>query len=243
MHAAQVGVTARQEAPGSDDFYRDRGASAIMRAAHFPDELLAFLQLELLVARETVAGHGCDTLVELGCYDGRALEVARVAGVSYLGIDVNREGIEALKQRIFDEGLHGRADAVHGDALKSDEWQYRIAGVNPLHVVPFNLIGNFAEPAELLRELAKVGGIALVSVFNAEPWTTGVRRAYYSACGIAGLMEEPGRYGGVRFRGDDGFESESFGSEGFSELLAESGVKVLDESANRYGRCITIGLG
>lgn len=47
-----------------------------MRAAHFPDEVLFFLQMESLVTLGAAARYSCDALVEFGCYDGRALEVA-----------------------------------------------------------------------------------------------------------------------------------------------------------------------
>ncbi|WP_246295709.1 L-histidine N(alpha)-methyltransferase [Streptomyces caniferus] len=211
-----------------------------MRAAHFPDDLLSFLQMESLVAGESVARYGCDAIVELGCYDGRALEVARFAGVRYLGVDVNGRAIDALRRRIADEGVAEQAAAIQGNALHSEEWQPRLPGQHPLQLVPFNLLGNFLEPAALLRAMRAVGGTAVVSVFNAQRATTEVRRAYYSACGIDYLTEEPGPYGGVLFRGADGFQSQSFSGEGFHALMAEAGIRIVDESANRFGRYVTV---
>lgn len=41
-------------------------------------------------------------------------------------------------------------------------------------LVPFNLLGNLAAPAELFRDLAKLGSPAVVTLFNDAPRTTGL---------------------------------------------------------------------
>ncbi|SFL98154.1 hypothetical protein SAMN05192584_1362 [Streptomyces pini] len=227
---------------GPASFYRDGGARAIMRAANFPDELLPFLQMEGLAAMDAVCRHECDSLVELGCYDGRALEVARAAGVRYLGVDVNPGAIDSLNRRIGDEGLGDRARAVLGDALHCQEWSSEVTGERPLHLLPFNLVGNFTEPEKVLAGVGGLGGLALISVFNEEPWTTEVRRAYYTACGIGIVEEVPGPYGGVLFRGDQGFRSQSFSSRGVADLLSATGAATVRERTHRLGRCITVRL-
>ncbi|MET8681405.1 hypothetical protein ABZW18_28455 [Streptomyces sp. NPDC004647] len=224
----------------SDSFYRDGGAGAIMRAAHFPDELLSFLQMEGLAVLDMASRHGCDSLIELGCYDGRALEVARAAGIRYLGVDVSSSAINSLNRRIADECLQDRASAVLGNILHSHEWASAVSSERPLQLLPFNLVGNFAEPEKVVAGLRELGGMGVISVFNEEPWTTAVRRAYYTACGIDILEEAPGPYGGVLFRGDGGFQSQSFSKYGMSALLDAAGVSVVHETTNRLGRCVTV---
>ncbi|MFB7945928.1 hypothetical protein ACFV6F_24825 [Kitasatospora phosalacinea] len=211
-----------------------------MRAAHFPDEVLAFLQMESLTALDVAARHGCDSLVELGCYDGRALEVARAADIRYLGVDVSTGAIDALNRRIADEDLRERAGAVVGNILHCSEWLHAVRGERPLQLLPFNLAGNLAEPEKAIAGLREVGGLAVISVFNDRPWTTDLRRAYYLACGIAVLEEAPSRHGGVVFRGEDGFQSQSFSDDGVTALLDGAGVSVVHERANRLGRCVTV---
>ncbi|MBW8739243.1 MAG: methyltransferase domain-containing protein [Streptomyces turgidiscabies] len=240
MRTSELRTQTAHTAASSEEFYSARGAAAIMRAAHFPDEILFFLQMESLVTLGAAARHGCDALVEFGCYDGRALEVARAAGVDYLGVDVNDSAIAALRQRISDEALEGQAETIIGNVLKKETWAYKLPGVRPLYLLPFNLIGNFPEPVEVLRSLRSAGGTAVVSVFNEAPWTTEVRREYYAACGIETLERNEGSHGGVLFRGADGFRSHSFSAEGVSSLLRACGALALEETANRYGRCITV---
>lgn len=211
-----------------------------MRAAHFPDEVLFFLQMESLVTLGAVTRHGCDALVEFGCYDGRGLEVARAAGVGYLGVDINGRAIAALRRRISDEALDVKADSIIGDILRPQSWSYRLPGPRPLYLLPFNLLGNFPEPEQVLHSVRSAGGTAVISVFNEAPWTTEVRREYYTACGIEMLEQDEGLHGGACFRGADGFCSQSFSADGMSALLLACGARVLEETANRYGRCLTV---
>lgn len=239
----EPGARATGGAPGAlgpAAFYRGGGARAIMRAANFPDELLPFLQMEGLAVLDTVSRYGCDSLVELGCYDGRALEVARAAGIPYLGVDVNSGAIDSLNRRIADEGLGDRARAVLGDVLHGEEWASEVTGECPLQLLPFNLVGNFTEPEKVVAGLGGVGGVGVISVFNEEPWTTEVRRAYYTACGIDIVEEVPGPYGGVLFHGDRGFRSQSFSGRGVAELLSAAGAVTVHERTHRLGRCVTI---
>ncbi|WP_424214057.1 class I SAM-dependent methyltransferase [Streptomyces sp. BI20] len=233
----------RTEPAEDPSFYRDGGAPAIMRAAHFPDELLSYLQMEGLVALESAGRHLSDGLVELGCYDGRALEVARAAGIPYLGVDISPGAIAALARRIEAEGLGAQARAVVGDVLHSETWQGEVTARRPLQFLPFNLLGNFAEPEKVLASVAAVGGTAVVSVFNEQPHTTTLRRAYYTACGIDALVESPGEYGGVVFRGAGGFASQSFSAAGLGRLLGSIDATVLGTTANRFGQCVTVRLG
>lgn len=240
MRTSEFRTQPASDAVRSEHFYRASGADAIMRAAHFPDEVLFFLQMESLVTLGAATRHDCDVLVEFGCYDGRALEVARAAEIGYLGIDINGGAISALRRRISDEALEGKAETVIGDVLKPDTWSYRLPGRRPLYLLPFNLIGNFPEPEQVLNSVRSVGGTAVISVFNEDPWTTEVRRGYYAACGIETLEQEEASHGGVLFRGTDGFHSQSFSADGLSALLRSCGVHALEQTANRYGRCLTV---
>ncbi|WP_441246903.1 hypothetical protein [Kitasatospora sp. McL0602] len=222
-----------------DGYYRAEGAAAIMSVAHFPDEVLTFLQMECLTAFRATRRRRCDAIAELGCFDGRALEVARAAGIRYLGIDVNQDAITALRARIAAEGLDGSATALTADVQDSEDWLAAIPGQRPLVVLPFNLLGNFTEPERVLARLRTLPGAALISVFNAEPSTTALRHAYYTRCGTA-LEQTEGRFGGVLFRSSQGFRSESFNRAGLDRLLKQCGLRIAAETSNRLGRCLTV---
>ncbi|MFF9623877.1 class I SAM-dependent methyltransferase [Streptomyces griseosporeus] len=224
-----------------DHFYRDGGgACAIMSVAHFPDEVLAFLQMECLAAFRAAVAERCDAVVELGCFDGRALEVARAAGIPYCGVDINSSAVAALRERIAAEGLQAQATTLVGDAQDCVRWSTQVPGQRPLIVLPFNLLGNLPDPRSALLGLRALGGTLLISVFNEQPRTTAVRRAYYARC-MTGLTEPAqGRYGGAVFRGAQGFRSESFSASALHRLLRECGLAIRSETANRLGRSLTV---
>lgn len=223
----------------SVDFYRARGAASIMRTAHFPDDLFFFLQLESLAILQTVREYRCDVLVEMGCYDGRALEVARSAEVSYLGVDINDRAVELLRRRIVTEGLQQSANAVVGDVRSPSQWIGAVAGNVPLYVFPFNLVGNLPDPAGMFASLSDCNGYGIVTVFNSDVWTTEIRRDYYLACGIKLSDIEQAPYGGVLFRGGDGFTSQSYSSDCMDRFLKDCGLQAVSSARNRIGQCVT----
>lgn len=224
----------------SVDFYRACGASAIMRAANFPNDLLSFLQLESLIILQVITEQKCDLLIELGCYDGRALEIAKLAGIRYLGVDINAQAIETLEHRIIHEGLNGYAKSILADINDVTEWGASVEGKTPLYVVPFNLLGNLSDPHSLLQILNQRNSHGVLSVFNSNSWTTEVRRNYYTSCGIKLVGTDDAPFGGVRFRGHDGFVSQSFSQFGFELFLKECGVTTMFRRENRIGHCTAV---
>jgi hypothetical protein len=214
-----------------------------MHLAHFPDGVLPLLQMEGLAAREAASVFGCSMIVEFGCYDGRALEVARFAGTTYLGIDMNQEVITALQGRINAEGMEGVASAIACNALEYREWGKAVVGTKPLHLLAFNLLGTFRDPLALLRSLTEIGGVAVLSVFGGSTRATEIRRAYYTKCGVRCLRQADSSHGGVLFTGDDEFYSQSFSGQGLCALIRESGATVLRSTSNGIGHCVTVLLG
>lgn len=158
------------------------GPRTIMTLANFPDDVLPLLQMESLMTFEAMAYLRCDALVELGCYDGRALEIARLLNARYLGVDLDQRAIETLRTRIKREGMSDRADTVVDDILNHTRRGASV-GSRALYLLPFNLLGNFREPKRLLDSLAERSVAAVVSVFGDSAEATRVRQSYYRRCG------------------------------------------------------------
>lgn len=184
------------------------GPRTIMTLANFPDDVLPLLQMESLMTFEAMAYLRCDALVELGCYDGRALEIARLLNARYLGVDLDQRAIETLRTRIEREGMSDRADTVVDDILNHTRRGASV-GSRALYLLPFNLLGNFREPKRLLDSLAERSVAAVVSVFGDSAEATRVRQSYYRRCGVQGL-ELHTRDDGTVFTGSDGFYSRSY---------------------------------
>lgn len=232
------------EDPVESSFYcRPHTSSSIMRVAHFPDGVLPLLQMESLATREVASTFGCSMVVEIGCYDGRALEVARFSGTRYLGVDTDENAIAHLRGRIEDERLRDLACAVIGDALDPLGWRNLVVGPKPLHLLPFNLLGNFHDPRRLLNTLSMVGGMAMLSVFNTSRMTSDIRHDYYTKCGVRDLRSMLVDDGGVLFTGADGFYSRSFDDDALQSLLDDVGATVLRTTKNCVGQCVAVLLG
>ncbi|MGX7674540.1 class I SAM-dependent methyltransferase [Plantactinospora sp. DSM 117369] len=230
--------------PANSGFYRcSQASSLIMRVAHFPDELLSLLQLESVTVFDSTTRYGRDAIIELGCYDGRALEISRVADVGYLGIDIDATAVTRLRARISEEGLENQAKALVADALAHEQWWSAVEARRPLVHLPFNFLGICPDPGAVLRSVSKSGALLHVSVFNGREPTTRVRHRYYDACGIKALNVGPGPYGGTLFTGDDDFFSQSFSPVHLDELLATCGLNRLWRTENRVGFCVVAQSG
>lgn len=227
----------------SSFYYQSHSSASIMRVANFPDDVLPLLQMESLATREAATIFGCSMIVEFGCYDGRALEVARFSGTSYLGVDTDESAIVLLRKRIIEEQFGDTASAVVGDALDPVTWLESVVGPKPLHLLPFNLLGNFRDPGRLLASLSRVGGLATFSVFNSSAPVNNLRHDYYTKCGVRQLAYTTVADGGVVFTGADGFYSRSFEDRALRALLDEAGAPVLRTVRNRIGQCVTVLLG
>jgi hypothetical protein len=242
-HIGHNQSVAVEHQPESAFYARSSGSATIMTLANFPDDVLPLLQMESLATFEAMPYLGCDTLVELGGYDGRALEVARHLDVNYLGVDLDARAVATLNARIEREGLAHRARTLVDDLFNHDRWDRDLVGERPLYMLPFNLLGNFRHPLRLLRSLAGSAGAAVISVFGEGLEATRVRHAYYTRCGVRGLEFDLTGDGGVLFTGADGFYSRSFSESGFRALLRECGLTVVRARGNSLGYAATVLLG
>lgn len=217
----------------------DDRAATLMRIANFPDDVLSLLQLEVLVAVNALQCYRCDAIVELGCYDGRSIELSRSLDLRYLGVDLDPRAIESLRNRIAAEGMEARAEAVVANALDLDQWAGRMRGQRSLIHLPFNFLGSFRAPAALLQRLCRVPrSLLFISVFNTSDYTTHVRHRYYTACGVGALTVSHSARDMVTFTGDRHFFSRAFTTDMLHDLFDECGIDTLLQMSNRLGTCV-----
>uniref|UniRef100_UPI003159D263 class I SAM-dependent methyltransferase n=1 Tax=Pseudomonas sp. ICBG1301 TaxID=2795987 RepID=UPI003159D263 len=221
-------------------FYeRDSGATTIMTLANFPDDVLPLLQMESLMTFEAMAYFRCDMLVELGCYDGRALEIARLLNARYLGVDLNPRAIQLLQARIEREGMSERAGTIVADVLNHIACGQAPLGARELYLLPFNLLGNFRDPTRLLKSLAARNVAVVICVFGDSVEASCVRQRYYLKCGVENL-ERHSQADGMIFTGIDGFYSRSYSKAALHSLLTECGLTIIRTSSNLFAHCATV---
>jgi len=234
--ASVKAISPRESYCGIDDH-----AATLMRVANFPDDILSLLQLEALVAFDALQCYRCDAIVELGCYDGRSIELSRSLDLPYVGVDIDPQAIESLRSRIAAEGLEGRAEAVLANALELDQWTGSMRAQRALIHLPFNFLGSFRNPSLLLERLCRVpGALLLISVFNTSDYTTLVRHRYYSACGVEALTITFGARETATFTGDRHFFSRGFTHDTLDRMIDECGADTLLRKSNRLGTCTVV---
>jgi hypothetical protein len=237
------GTETLEEMNKHDESYYGRPdrAAMVMRIANFPDEMLSFLQMEALVAYNAVQVYGCDGIVELGCYDGRSMELSRSLRLSYLGLDLDAQSIETLRSRIAAEAIEDRAAAFVANALDVDRWASKIRAERPLIHLPFNFLGGFRSPTTLLHRLRDVpGALLLVSMFSTSDYSTQVRRRYYSACGVEALAVSGCSEDTVTFTGERNFYSRAFTPDTLRALFEQCEIDMLLQMTNRLGICAVV---
>lgn len=181
-------------------------------------------------------------IVEFGCYDGRALEVARFAGTRYLGVDMEEHAISTLRDRIKQEGLQDLANAIVGNALEHQKWGKAVVSPRQLHLLPFNLLGNFPRcPQTVAFTGAGRGnnGTLRVQLQRAGNQDS----SHLLPCGVRDLRQVDSDRGGVLFTGDGDFYSEAFSEDGLRTLAESSRATVLRTASNGIGHCATVLLG
>lgn len=130
---------------------------APMRTRMYADEIRSFSDY----AREG------ESILDIGCGDGRVFEIFKGKGVSYAGIDVSEEAIDKAKSRWSKEIAEGRADFHVGDILRIpvEDGRYdAVVAAGVLHHVP-----SEEYRARAVSEMARgvrPGGYVLIAVWN-----------------------------------------------------------------------------
>lgn len=232
-----IGRSMNQDTPV---FYQqDSGAKSIMTLANFPDDMLPLLQMENIATYEAMRHFRCNTLVELGCYYGRALEIARLLNARYQGIDLNPRAIKVLRERVKQEEIEDRVDTIVGDVLTHMSRGQLSVDSHTLYLLPFNFLGNFRDPLPLLKKLAKLDVTSVICVFSNSPEAIRVRHDYYLRCGVQ-TLELHSHEDGTLFTGADGFYSRSYTRSSFHSLLTRCGLSVIKTSENLLAYCGTV---
>lgn len=138
--------------------YRTYAAEAASsRERLYLDELRRFVDY----ARER------ESVLDVGCGDGRAFELFRGKGVSYAGIDLSEDAVAKAKARWAKEVAAGQAAFEVGDALELpvEDGRFDVAvAAGVLHHLPSRELRARAV-AELARAV-RPGGYVLIAAWN-----------------------------------------------------------------------------
>lgn len=176
--------------PQPKTFYGIGAGDALIDPAHYPPEIKQFLEEETFLLMKVKDSF--DTLVEVGCMQGRFLDWAVSYGKHYLGIDVVSRYIEIGQQEIASRSLpNNQYQCILGDA-KDLPMVVKVAlghadTSSCLAFFPFNAIGNMPEVVSVLRALKQGKFRFLITAYQTTKLAIEVRKRYYQQCGYQGI--------------------------------------------------------
>jgi hypothetical protein len=170
-----------------------------------------------------------DSVVEVGCMEGRYLTWAVKQSKNYTGVDIVPKYIEAGLRRIQDLGLCRRTyrfllGAAEDSGTLIQAQHSRIATDKCLLLFPFNSFGNIASYERLVANLAESGIPFLISTYSTTKLATQLRREYYARCGYADI-EVRRELAGVCIVGSEGLHSMAYYPDYLDSLLGRHGLK------------------
>lgn len=208
-----------------DGFYASGLGDRLIDSETFPSAILDFLQGEEAVLRST--SQDVDTLIEVGCMEGRWLEWAVKIGKCYVGVDVVSRYIQECLSRITCMNLdRDRYQCVLGSAdyleiLRS----YWSSSVHPLAFFPFNSFGNMEDPCAVIESLRKSETLFLISSYDTSTYATACRLEYYANCRYSDLQcIEDDR--GVLFHSPDGLHSFAYHEDFLIREFRKHGLEI-----------------
>ncbi|WP_460505705.1 methyltransferase domain-containing protein [Hydrogenophaga soli] len=209
----------------NQEFYRLLdGANRIMNPKNYPKQIEQFLMQEKGGLESIFRRISYDCIVEIGCFDGSNSTWVRDFCIQYYGIDVNSEAISRAARL-------GRADAnVKFLCISAENFvpvlRSSLEGFKRKAVfLPFNIVGNFINPAGILKNFFDANFDIVMSVFNTKSETVVGRHLYYQRCfGTEEEIEVHETGDGILFRVGDVFQSMAYSSEKLRSIVEYVGV-------------------
>ena len=135
-------------------FYDNKGGEKLIDTKFFVPEIDDYLRNEKEFIQKILELGKYPGILEIGCMNGRNLDIAKEQGIRYVGIDIVRRFVDEANRKIENLGI----DAI---ALECDvKYLYDIKDVissDFLAVFPFNSFGNVDDPQRALNSLSKQG--------------------------------------------------------------------------------------
>lgn len=212
--------------PNTNDFYSSGNGDRLVDPSRYPHEITDYLTAEEDLL--TSLASQFETLVEVGCMDGRYLDWAARQQKSYLGIDIVERYVKKGQDRILSCGL------------SSDQYQIKIGDAATIHklscrkgllqdsakvlaVFPFNSFGNMSEPTVVLSSLAKAHYPFLICSYLTSDVANHARSRYYRNCGYK-QIECFSDTTGVRFVSSDGLDTIAYNPSYLERLLEDHNI-------------------
>lgn len=219
------------------NFYDSGGGDRLIDPSRYPDEIVDYLSAEVNLLSSTSSHF--DTLIEVGCMEGRYLDWAVAEKKNYLGIDVVEKYIRNGQKRLLSAGLDQKQYRIEvGDAISIHRFPHEnkwLRGKSRIFAIfPFNSFGNMHNPDAVLDSLSKAQYPFLICSYSTDNFANQVRLRYYKNCGyeqIKLLASETG----IRFTSVDGLNTVAYHPSYLKQLARKNGIVLTATSFSSIG--------
>jgi hypothetical protein len=183
--AAETGSSKVNQMLDNRQYYNGPEGHEIMNIKNYNHQTIKLLQCEHAFVSKTLSRNRYATLIELGCDQVRAFEIADMNEVNYIGIDI--------RNRLHGEMAFGntlgkkarKAKFISGDLLEiASLVEAQVLDNAALSFFPFNLLGNFDAPEKIIQCYANLELDMIISNWQTSEGATSAREDYYVNCGF-----------------------------------------------------------
>ena len=204
-----------------EQFYDQNGGEKLIDHDCYVPEIDEYLKNEIRFISQTLEKHGYSGMLEIGCMNGRNLEVATVLGIKYVGIDIVKRFIEEANKKMGD--LNIVAIAKQCDVKNLHEIR-KLLSSNFLAVFPFNSFGNIDNPQKALNSVSRQGLDSLILTYGTDAITTNIRKRYLTNSQMEDLKMAINPQG-VVFTSPGGLCSYAYSSDAIKQMGDDANYK------------------
>ena len=215
------------------NFYDSGLGDRLIDEKRYSLEILSYLAGEKKIVAELLARY--ETLIEVGCMNGRYLDLAVEKEKRYIGIDVVKRYVDEANRTIKDKKLSPKdffALNISAENLESLFVGKEIS--KPILVFPFNCFGNMTSFKEVVDTLIRLKKPFAVFSYGTDPYSDSVREKYYKSCGYKSI-DKVVDITGHRFVSPEGLNTIAYEKDFLINFFRDRNVEITPESFSRFG--------
>ncbi len=206
-------------------FYDCNNGDKLADDTRYPPEICDYLEGERTVLCDCIDEHRYSGILEVGCMNGRNIDVALQKGIKYFGIDLVDRFIAQARKMILETSIVGVAEVCDVKDLSPIRDNIDSGYVAAF---PFNSFGNIDDPKKALGSTSKEEIDILILTYNTDPLTNEVRRKYLASCGMSDLRQVKDNKG-ISFTSKEGLSSYAYFAETIRTWACNSGYRRIEE--------------
>lgn len=187
------------------EFYSSGLGDNLIETSFYPKEVVSFLEKEKGIVKDLIKDF--DLLFEVGCMEGRYLDVALSENKKYYGIDVVERYVKMGQEVLLRKELSVNDFTIKtADAASLDEIFSKNNLGKALLIFPFNSFGNMINMNDVVKSLVKAKKPFLIFTYNTDEFSNNARLNYYKNCGYKDIKCEDNEKG-IRFFSNQGLDT------------------------------------